>query len=88
MLDSERLAGSALRMDHAIANTVRYGGVSLRHAVMMATQTPARVGRISGRQRGLMPGEKADLVSFLWDPEAFSLTVKETVIAGFPVYEA
>jgi N-acetylglucosamine-6-phosphate deacetylase len=88
MLDSERLAGSALRMDHAIANTVRYGGVSLRHAVMMATQTPARVGRISGRQRGLMPGEKADLVSFLWDPEAFSLTVKETVVAGFPVYEA
>jgi N-acetylglucosamine-6-phosphate deacetylase len=88
MLHGDRLAGSALRMDHAIANTVRYGGVSLRHAVMMATQTPARVGRIAGRQRGIVPGEKADLVSFTWDAEEFSLTVKETVVAGIPVYKA
>ena len=35
----------------------------------MATTNAARVGRIAGRQRGLVPGEKADLVRFSWDAE-------------------
>jgi len=38
-----RLAGSSLRMDHAIANVVRLGGVSLEDAVGMATTNPARL---------------------------------------------
>jgi N-acetylglucosamine-6-phosphate deacetylase len=88
MLNGDRLAGSALRLDHAIANTVRFAGISLREAVMMATQNPARVGRIAGRQRGVVPGEKADLVSFLWDPQNFALTIKETIVAGISVYKA
>jgi len=88
MLDGDRLAGSALRMDHAIANTVRFAGITLREAIMMATQNPARIGRIAGRQRGVVPGEKADLVSFLWDAEKFALTVKETIVAGTSVYKA
>jgi len=88
MVNGDRLAGSALRMDHAVANTVRFAGVTLREAVMMATQTPARVGRIAGRQRGIVPGEKADLVSFLWDAEKFAFTVKETIVAGTSVYKA
>ena len=83
-----RLAGSALRMDAAIGNTVRHAGVTLREAITMATQNAARVGRIAGRQRGVVPGEKADLVSFSWDPEQFSLHVKETIVAGISVYKA
>jgi N-acetylglucosamine-6-phosphate deacetylase len=88
MVNSDRLAGSALRMDHAIGNTVRLGRVTLREAVTMATQNAARVGRIAGRQRGLVPGEKADMVSFAWDAENFALTVKETIVAGISVYKA
>ena len=88
LLNGDRLAGSALRMDQAIANTIRYAKVTLREAVMMATQTPARIGRIAGRQRGVVPGEKADLVSFTWDAEHFALTVKETIAGGIPVYKA
>jgi N-acetylglucosamine-6-phosphate deacetylase len=84
----ERLAGSVLRMDHAIANTVRLASVSLSQALAMATTNAARVGRIAGRQRGLVPGEKADLVRFTWDPAQFSLNVTETIVAGISVHKA
>ncbi len=81
-----RLAGSALRMDRAIGNAVRLGRLSLREAITMATVNPARVARIAGRQRGLTPGEKADIVRFTWDEAANSLTVIETVVAGTTVF--
>lgn len=83
-----RLAGSALRIDHAIGNAVRLGGISLHEALAMTTVNAARAGRIVGRQRGLAPGEKADLVRFGWDDKACSLRVKETVVAGVSVYHA
>ncbi len=38
-----RLAGSSLRMDHAIANVMRIAGVSLTEALTMATVNPARI---------------------------------------------
>ena len=84
----ERLAGSVLRMDHAIANTVKLANVSLSQAVAMATTNAARVGRIAGRRRGLAPGEKADLVRFAWDPGTHSLNILETFVAGISVYKA
>jgi N-acetylglucosamine-6-phosphate deacetylase len=83
-----RLAGSALRMDHAIGNSVRLGGISLREALAMATINPARAARVAGRQRGLAPGQKADLVRFRWSEATESLTVTETVVAGVSVYNA
>lgn len=83
-----RLAGSALRMDRAIGNTVRLAGVSLRDALAMATVNPARVARIAGRRRGLSAGEKADLVRFRWDNSSYTLTPIETVVAGVIVYHA
>jgi N-acetylglucosamine-6-phosphate deacetylase len=83
-----RLAGSALRMDHAVGNAVRYGKLSLRDAIAMATVNAARVGRISARLRGLSTGEKADLVRFAWDAENFAFTVIETIVAGQLVYSA
>jgi N-acetylglucosamine-6-phosphate deacetylase len=83
-----RLAGSVLRMDQAIGNVVRLAGVTLVDALAMATVNPARAARIAGRQRGLTPGEKADLVRFRWDEHSASLTVLETVVAGETVYKA
>lgn len=83
-----RLAGSALRMDHALGNSVRLGRLSLSQAVTMATVNPARVARIPGRQRGLTPGEKADLVRFAFDESSSSLRVIQTVVAGTTVYHA
>ena len=86
MQGSDRLAGSALRMDRAISNAVRLGRLSLRDAITMATVNPARAGRIAGRQRGLSPGEKADFVRFRWVEESVSLEISETIVAGQRVY--
>lgn len=81
-----RLAGSALRMDDAVANVIRFTGASLAEAVSMANRNPARVGRIAGRQRGLAPGERADLVRFRWDGER--IIVLETIRGGETVFRA
>jgi N-acetylglucosamine-6-phosphate deacetylase len=82
----DRLAGSALRMDDAISNTVRMTGISLRDALSMSTVNPARVCRIAGRQRGLQPGQKADFVRYRWSEPAATFTVVETILDGATVY--
>ncbi|MDZ4802715.1 MAG: amidohydrolase family protein [Bryobacteraceae bacterium] len=82
----DRLAGSALRMDDAIGNVMRMAGVSLTEALTMATKNPARVGRIGGRQRGLVPGDRADLVLFRWDEAAKKIHVVETIVSGKSVF--
>ena len=81
-----RLAGSALRMDQAIANVMRAAGLSLHEAVTLATRNPARVGRIGARQRGLNPGDRADLVRFRVDEASGQITVIETFLNGERVF--
>ena len=81
-----RLAGSSLRMDRAIANVMRIGRVSLTEAVAMATINPARVGRVSARQRGLRPGQRADLVRFRL--EDGDIQVLETFLSGRRVFSS
>lgn len=83
---TSRLAGAALRMDHAVQNSVRFGEIPLSSAISLATINPARIGRIAGRQRGLVPGEKADLIRFRWDSASRSLMVCETIVGGASVY--
>lgn len=46
-----RLAGSSLRMDHAISNVMRIAGVSLEDAVEMASVNPARIVGLKPRGR-------------------------------------
>ena len=80
-----RLAGSALKMHHAITNVMKTAGLSLRDAISLATRNPARVGRIAYRQRGLNPGDRADLVLFRVD-DAGHLTILETYLGGQRVF--
>jgi N-acetylglucosamine-6-phosphate deacetylase len=61
---TQKLAGSALRMNHAIANLIRIGGVSLRDAIRTATINPARLIGLAGRGEGLTAGERGDVVVF------------------------
>jgi N-acetylglucosamine-6-phosphate deacetylase len=79
-----RLAGSSLRMDGAIGNVMRVAGLTLTEAIAMATVNPARVGRISSRQRGLSPGERGDLVRFRVTDGR--IQVRETYLSGRPVF--
>jgi N-acetylglucosamine-6-phosphate deacetylase len=81
-----RLAGSSLRMDRGIENLMRLAGLSLPEALTMATRNPARVGKISGRQRGLQPGERTDLVEFERDANG-GIRVLRTWLDGELVYK-
>lgn len=81
-----RLAGSALTMDRAISNVMQFGGLSLREAITVATRNPARVGRVPYRQRGLTPGDRADLVRFRLDRQTGAITILETFFSGARVF--
>jgi N-acetylglucosamine-6-phosphate deacetylase len=80
-----RLAGSALMMHRAITNVMKTAGLNLRDAISLATRNPARIGRVAYRQRGLTPGDRADLVRFRLD-DAGQLTILETYLSGQRVF--
>jgi N-acetylglucosamine-6-phosphate deacetylase len=82
----DRLAGSSLSLDAAMSNVMAIAGLSLTEACAMATINPARVGRIAGRQRGLRPGERSDLVRFRVDEG--QVRVIETYLSGERVFSA
>ncbi len=75
------LAGSALTMDEAVRNAVRFLGVSLAQAVRMAAETPAAALGLHGKGR-IAVGCDADFV--LLDKEG---TVLQTIVSGEMVYE-
>jgi hypothetical protein len=57
---TDRLAGSALRMDRGIANLIRLAGLSLADAVRMATVNAARAGGFPGAAASREGGSPAD----------------------------
>src|SRR5436190_16450624 len=59
---TDRLAGSALRMDRGIENLMRLAGLSLAGAIRLATTNAARAGRVPNRQNGLAAGDRAEFV--------------------------
>ena len=88
LLGQERLAGSALRMDHGVQNLMRIAGLTLADAVRLATTNAARAGNVPGRANGLAPSDRADLIQFYFNKEELSITIKATYISGEKVYEA
>jgi N-acetylglucosamine-6-phosphate deacetylase len=64
---TDRLAGSALRMDRGVENLAAIAGLPLDAAVRMASINPAIAGRVPGRGRGLVAGERADFVMFRFE---------------------
>ncbi len=70
---TDKLAGSALRLDRAIENTARMVGVSLADAVRMATVNAAKAGKVPGRERGLAPGDRADFIEVSLAPRLEAL---------------
>jgi len=79
---TDRLAGSALRMDLGIGNLIRLAGVSLADAVHAATINAAKAGHVPTRAGGLAPGDRADFVQFRFDPATQSIEVLSTWISG------
>jgi N-acetylglucosamine-6-phosphate deacetylase len=88
LVGQDRLAGSSLKMHRGVEKLMALAGLSLTEAVTMATRNPARVCRVRSRQRGLAPGERADLVLFEVDPATKAVQVNEVFVAGERVYQA
>jgi len=80
-LSDGTLAGSALTMDKAVRNAVRFLGVPLAQAVRMAAETPAAALNLDGKGK-IAVGCDADFVLL-----AKEGTVLETTVAGEMVYE-
>jgi N-acetylglucosamine-6-phosphate deacetylase len=83
---TDKLAGSALRMDRGVENLMRMAGLRLADAVRMATVNAARAGKVPGRSNGLAVGDRADFVQFRWDAEAGGIQVTATWVSGRRVY--
>jgi N-acetylglucosamine-6-phosphate deacetylase len=64
------LAGSSLTMDCAVANTLRFAGVTIDEALAMASTLPA----------GYIGVEPAGRISADWDPEKHSLTISSVAV--------
>ncbi|MGA2740681.1 MAG: N-acetylglucosamine-6-phosphate deacetylase [Bryobacteraceae bacterium] len=88
LVGQERLAGSALRMDRGVENLMRIAGLSLADAVSMATTNAARAGRVPGRTAGLVPGDRADLIQYRFNPSELSIHIEATFMSGEKVYQA
>lgn len=84
----DKLAGSALRIHDGVANLMRFSGLSLGAAVTMATISPAKAGRISERENGLVACDKAELVVFDFSTEQMRITVRETWLNGERVFQS
>ncbi len=82
----DKLAGSALRMDHGVANLMKLAGLTLGDAVTLATTNPARVGGVPGRTGGLVIGDRADFVLFRLEESTKSILVDATYLSGRRVY--
>jgi len=83
---TDRLAGSALRMDRGVENLIKLAGLELADAVRMATTNAARAGKVPGRVNGLEAGDRADLVQFRFDAETRRIEVTGTWVSGEQVY--
>ena len=81
-LEDGTIAGSILSMDRAVANVMKFAGVSLDQAVEMATLSPARAVGCDRVKGSLAPGKDADVILF-----DAGVNVSLTMIGGEVVYE-
>jgi N-acetylglucosamine-6-phosphate deacetylase len=82
---TDRLAGSALNMAAGVTNLMRLAGLPLTDAVRMATRNPAAAAHIAGRQNGITPGDRADLIAFAENGGA--IEIETTWVSGERVHQ-
>ena len=76
------LYGTALTLNKALKNAIKFLGLTLPEAVRLVTLNPARVLQIERRKGSLAVGKDADIVIF---DKAFN--VKMTIVEGKVVYK-
>ena len=83
LADGESIAGSTLTMEEAVQNAVRFLGVTVEEAILMASANSARLLGMEGRKGEISAGSDADMV-VLDDV----LAVQATMVAGQWVFGA
>jgi N-acetylglucosamine-6-phosphate deacetylase len=73
------LAGASRPLREDVALAIRMADLTLADGLQLATINP---GRFVGHRGRLAKGEAADLIVFNWQPNAASLTIRETFVAG------
>ncbi|MCL5071314.1 MAG: amidohydrolase family protein [Actinobacteria bacterium] len=63
-LENGFLAGSIMTMNNAIRNMISHTGISLKDAIMLATNNPARILKISDRKGEIKEGMDGDIAVF------------------------
>ncbi|NDJ13464.1 MAG: N-acetylglucosamine-6-phosphate deacetylase [Acidobacteriia bacterium] len=61
---TDKLAGSALKMNDGVAKMMSLGGLTLAEAIATATLNPARLINLDGHKNGIAEGDAGDLVAF------------------------
>lgn len=77
LANGESIAGSTLTMEEAVQNAVRFLGVTVEAAVLLASTNSARLLGMQGRKGEISPGSDADLVVL-----DHALAVQATMVAG------
>jgi N-acetylglucosamine-6-phosphate deacetylase len=77
------IAGSALHIDEAVRNLMKYAAIPFETAIVNATRSPARLLGLERELGTLEPGKRADLS--VW---AADHAVLATIVGGLPVFGA
>jgi N-acetylglucosamine-6-phosphate deacetylase len=73
------LAGASRPLKQDVALAIRMAGLTLADGLRLATFNP---GKFVGNRGRLAVGETADLMLFDWKPDAATLTIRKTYVAG------
>lgn len=79
--DRSAFASSVATADHLVRNMIRMADVSLLDAILMITNTPARIMGIDHKKGSLSVGKDADIVIF-----DQNIQIQETIVGGRHVY--
>jgi N-acetylglucosamine-6-phosphate deacetylase len=77
------IAGSALHIDQAVRNLMKYADIPFETAIVNATRSPARLLGLERELGTLEAGKRADLS--IWDSD---YRVLATIVGGVPVFGA
>ncbi|SHJ96260.1 N-acetylglucosamine-6-phosphate deacetylase [Pseudozobellia thermophila] len=81
--DRSAFAGSVATADRLVRTMVKMGDVPLLDAILMMTNTPARIMGIDHKKGSLSIGKDADIVIF-----DQNIQIQETIVGGKRVYSA
>ena len=68
-----------MSLNSIVATALSRGWLSIATALLMTTRNP---GKILGDERQIVPGAKADLISFSWTPGDLKLGVRNVIASG------